>query len=430
MKKELEEYFQACVNACDFSGAVLVAYQGNVIFSRAAGYANLEHEVRNTTKTKFRLASITKPFTAVAVLQLQEKGKLKVSDPVAKHLKWAPKHWKKVTIHHLLTHTSGIPSYTELPTYVGAQHCTNDQIVQQFVDQPLEFEPGEKFNYSNSNYVLLGVLISTKSGRTYKAFLKDNIFDPLRMKNSGVDENQMILPHRAQGYVRDFEGLLVNAPLTDVSNAYAAGDLYSTVEDLHLFDKALSSGKLLSSKTMKAMYTPEKEGYAYGWEVADCEERIAYEHSGGITGFTSLFERIPSDGFCIALLSNIEYAPVHFVGRGLRSIVFGSAFETPKKHAMIKADTSSFKEYVGQYELTPNFVITVRKEGDHLMAQATGQDKLGLKPYAKDKFFLTQLYADITFAREKSGKVTHLILHQNGEDREAKKLKKARVKSK
>ena len=267
LKGELEQYFQACSQACDFNGAVLVGYQGEVLFSGASGYANKERDVLNTTKSKFRLASVTKPITAVAILQLQEKGKLKVTDPISKHLKWAPAQWKKITIHHLLTHTSGIPTYADSPTYNRARHIDPDELVEQVVMYPLEFEPGTKFNYSDSNYFLLGILILTKAVKVYKTYLKENIFDPVGMKDTGVDENLQTLPNRAMGYARDCEGALTDAAYTLVSNEYATGDLYSTVEDLFLLDRALSNGKLLSSKSMQAILKPNQDKYAYGWQV-------------------------------------------------------------------------------------------------------------------------------------------------------------------
>jgi CubicO group peptidase (beta-lactamase class C family) len=260
---KFDEYMNQCVKIKDFSGAVLVSKDNETLFAKGYGFANAEHEVPNTTRTKFRLGSITKQFTAMAILILQEQGKLKLDDPVGKYIDDSPKAWEGVTVHHLLTHTSGVPSYTDDLLY-GLKMMmpeTVTSMIKRFRDKPLDFKPGEKFHYSNSGYFLLGAIIEKVSGEKYEAFLKKAIFDPLGMHDTGYDHAATVLPGRASGYSRKGDGLR-NAEYLDMSQPYSAGSLYSTALDLARWDRALRDGKLISKASYAKMYTPVKSDYA------------------------------------------------------------------------------------------------------------------------------------------------------------------------
>jgi CubicO group peptidase (beta-lactamase class C family) len=235
LTSKFEEYMNACVKLNRFSGAVFVSKDGETLFANGYGFANAEHQVPNTTRTKFRLGSITKQFTAMAILILQEQGKLKVEEPVGKYLDDAPKAWEGVTIRHLLTHTGGVPSYTDDPDYSKKMRMpeTVKSMIARFRDKPLDFKPGEKFHYSNSGYFLLGAVIEKVAGKSYETFLREAILDPLGMKDTGYDHAATILPGRASGYSRSGDGL-VDAEYLDMSQPYAAGSLYSTVLDMAL----------------------------------------------------------------------------------------------------------------------------------------------------------------------------------------------------
>jgi CubicO group peptidase (beta-lactamase class C family) len=198
----MDQVVQSYVSSKKFMGSVLVARGGTVLLDKGYGFANLEWNVPNSATTKFRLGSVTKQFTAASVLLLQERGKLKVDDPVKNYMPDAPPAWDKVTIYNLLTHTSGIPNFTSFPDYASTEavSTTPEKLVARFRDKPLEFQPGEKWSYSNSGYVLLGFLIEKISGESYEKFVQENIFDPLGMKDSGYDSNSAIIPRRAAGY--------------------------------------------------------------------------------------------------------------------------------------------------------------------------------------------------------------------------------------
>jgi len=309
LQAKVDEYVNGLVKANQFSGSILVARDGRVLVSKGYGMANLEDETPNTAQTKFRLGSITKQFTAVSILMLEEKGKLSVQDSICKYMTDCPQAWQPVTIRHLLSHTSGIPNFTSFPDYqkTMALRTTMDELIARFKDKPLDFQPGEKWSYSNSGYILLGNLIEKLSGKSYEAFLQENIFDPLKMTNSGYDSPARVIKHRASGY-QPRNNVMINAPYLDMTIPHAAGALYSTVEDLYLWDQALYTEKLISKKSSDAMFTPVKNGYGYGWGINRQNGLTRIEHGGGINGFVTFIARYPEAKAVVIVLSNFANA--------------------------------------------------------------------------------------------------------------------------
>ena len=321
-----------------FNGIALVAENGKVIYKGAFGMANMEWEIPNTPDTKFRLGSITKQFTATLIMQLVEQGKIKLDGKLSDYL---PDYRKdvgeKVTIHHLLTHTSGIPSYTGLPKFfedVSRNPYKVDEFVKKYASGDLQFEPGSKFAYNNSGYFLLGAIIEKVTGKPYEQVLKENIFDPVGMKNTGYDHYDTILQKRAAGYSKTPDGY-TNAPYLDMSIPYAAGSMYSTVEDLYLWDQALYTDKLISAKSKELMYTPFLEKYAYGWTVADAtfkqnDQPVSeIAHGGGINGFSTIIARFPKEKNLIVLLDNTAQ-PMGPLSEKIARILYTQPYELPK----------------------------------------------------------------------------------------------------
>jgi len=419
----MEEYLAAVTKQGRFSGAVLVARDGKPILSKGYGLADREWEVPNTPQTKFRLGSITKQFTAALVLRLQEQGKLGVQDPLCKYFADCPPAWSEITIHHLLTHTSGVPNFTSFPDYQKTmmQPATMDSLIGRFKDRALDFKPGEKFSYSNSGYVLLGYVIEKVGGKSYEDLVREQIFAPLGMAGSGYDRSGQILPRRAAGYSRRGEAV-TNAAYLDMSIPHAAGALYSTVEDLLLWDQALFTEKVLSAKSRELMFAPFKGNYAYGWAVQTQLNRKQIAHGGGINGFATMIARYPEDRATVIVLSNYDFASAGRIARDLAAILFGEKYEVPRERVVAKVDPKIYDAYVGQYEVAPDFVLTVTREGDRLMAQRTGQDKSEWYPESETRFFLKVVDAQVTFVKDEQGRVTHLVLHEGG-DRTAKKIK-------
>jgi CubicO group peptidase (beta-lactamase class C family) len=426
MIEKLDTYLQAQQKVNRFSGTVLLALNGDAKFKKGYGWANAEWEIPNAANTKFRVGSITKQFTSMAVMQLQEQGKLKVQDPICTYLSPCPETWKAVTVHHLLTHTSGIPSYTGLPDFrkISILPKTPDEMVALFRDLPFEFEPGSGFKYNNSGYFLLGMIIEKVTGRKYEDVLRDQIFTPVGMSDTGYDRSDIILPRRAAGYARSGEEI-TNAAYLDMGQPYSAGSLYSTVEDLLKWDQALYGDRLLPAAAKAAMFTPVKNDYAYGWGVPAPSPatfgRRQTSHAGGINGFSAMLIRLPDDRMTIVVLSNNEFSNAGRIARDLLAISLGEPYQMPVQRVAIAVDPAIFDAYAGHYQLGPDFMLTVSREGDRLMTQATGQQKFEVYPESETKFFAKAVDIQITFVKE-DGKVTHLILNQNGREQRAPRM--------
>ena len=424
--EKLDAYLQAQQKVNRFSGTVLLALNGEARFTKGYGWANAEWEIPNAANTKFRVGSITKQFTSMAVMQLQEQGKLKVQDPICHYLSPCPDTWKTVTVHHLLTHTSGVPSYTGLADFrkISILPKTPDEMVALFRDLPLEFEPGSAYKYNNSGYFLLGMIIEKVTGRKYDDVLRDHIFTPVGMADTGYDRSDVILPRRAAGYARSGEAI-TNAAYLDMGQPYSAGSLYSTVEDLLKWDQALYGDRLLPAAAKAAMFTPFKNDYAYGWGVPTPSPatfgRRQTSHGGGINGFSAMLIRLPDDRLTVIVLSNNEFSNAGRIARDLLAISLGEPYQTPVQRVAVAVDPAIFDAYAGRYQLGPDFILTVTREGDRLMTQATGQQKLEVFPESETKFFAKAVDIQITFVNE-GGKVTHLILIQNGREQRAPRM--------
>lgn len=420
-----EDYMNAAVKLERFNGYVLIAKDGKTVFSKGYGMANYEDEVPNTLHTKFRLASITKSFTAIAVLMLQEKGKLSLQDSVCKYLTDCPEAWKPITIQHLLSHTSGIPDYVATPNFMNtiSLRITNDELIASFKNKPLMFASGENFSYSNSNYILLGQIIEKVSGVPYRVFIQENIFTPLGMKNSGYDDNNTILKHRAIGYIKQGNTIL-NARYMDMSNAYAAGALYSTAEDLLLWNQAINTEKLLSKKSLDEIFTRGKGGVGYGWFVGSELNRPMITQGGLNSGFAGQIIRYPDEKVCIILLNNFENNAPHLarLGRDMAAILFNEKYELPRERIAVKVDVKIYDALVGEYEFGQNRVITITKEGDRLFAQRTGAPKFEAFPESETTFFLTVADVQFIFTKDNTGKITGMILRANGQDTKGNKI--------
>ncbi|PYP88365.1 MAG: hypothetical protein DMF61_07175 [Blastocatellia bacterium AA13] len=418
LASKVEEYVSTAIKTSRFSGSILVARDGNVLISRGYGMANLEDEVPNTPQTRFRIGSLTKQFTAVAVLMLQERGDLSVRDSVCNYLPQCPAAWQPITIHHLLTHTSGIENSDYTETIKLPMSAANS--VERLKDKPLEFAPGRLFRYSNSNYILLGHIIEKVTGQSYDVFLQENIFRPLRLTSTGYDYPRRVLMHRAAGYSSRGD-TIINASYVDMSIPYSAGGLYSTVEDLYRWDQALYTERALSKKSLAMMFTAFTGNYGYGWYIAEQDGHRFISHSGWIDGFAASFGRYPDDRVTVIVLSNLDSAPVNTIARNLGAIALGLRRETPEEHRAVKIDSKIYDSYVGQYELAPNFIITITKEGDRLMGQATGHPQVELFPASENEFFVKEFDAKIKFVKGDSGNVSHAVVTLNGRDTQARK---------
>ncbi|MBM3759224.1 MAG: serine hydrolase [Acidobacteria bacterium] len=417
-----DEFVGAYAKLGKFSGTVLIAKEGKIVFEKAYGMANYEWSIPNTVDTKFRLGSISKQFGAAAILKLEEMGKLKTTDKACDYLPACPEQWKPITIHQLATHTSGVPNFTNFPDYAKIKYRPSryEEQVKLVWEKPMDFDPGTKFQYSNTGYVILGQIIEKASGQPWERFLAEQIFVPAGMTNTLADSNTALVPKRAAGY-RAAGGMPVNAEYIDMRIPNVAGALISTIEDLYKWDRALASGKLLGEAAMKKMFIPEKNNYAYGWVLTDQQGKAFQGHGGGIEGFTTQIQRLPSEQALLVVLSNFEDGQTGPVSRGLAQILNGGNPEIPKERQEIQIDSAALDEYVGTYQLAPSFALVVTKEGNQLITQATGQGKIPIFAESKDTFFPKAMPATLVFTRE-NGKVTGLILKQGGREMKAPRL--------
>jgi CubicO group peptidase (beta-lactamase class C family) len=411
-----------------FMGNVLVARDGVVVFEKGYGWANMELKVPHTAAGRFRIGSVTKQFTAAAILLLEEQGKLRVDDPVARHIPEAPVAWKEVTLFHLLTHTSGIRSFTDLPSYATWKLSPEGpaQTFGHIRDLPLEFAPGERHKYSNSGYVLLGWIVERVSGRSYGEFLRENIFDPLGMKDSGYDTDTALLPPRAAGYVPG-PGGPVKAPFIDMHVPHGAGALYSTTGDLLRWTQGLFGGKLLSAASLEKMTTPFKNNYAFGLGVSRPGSRKSYSHGGGIEGFNAHLAYFPEGKVTVVVLANVNGPAFTQLGAQLAALAFDEKVVLPSERREIEVPAASLERFVGVYRLNPTTTITIRLTDSRLTAQLSGQAAYPLYPEAEGKFFLKIVDAQVEFITDEQGRVPSMLLHQNGGTRKAVRISDAVV---
>ena len=317
-----------------FNGSALVAENGRPVLRKGYGEANMEWHIPVTPDTRFRLGSITKQFTATLVMQMVEQGQLDLSAPITRYLPEYPKpNGDRITIHQLLNHTSGIPGYTELPEFGNTARLPQKpaEFMNIFSHRDLLFEPGSKFSYNNSGYFLLGVILEKVSGKTYEQLLRERIFDPLGMKQSGYDSSRPLLEKRAAGYDGTLDGY-VNTAYLNMGEPYAAGSLYSSVDDLLLWDQALYGEKLLSASSKQKMFTPGLSNYGYGLVIHKGATTII-EHGGGINGFNTQIERDIEPKRLYVLLNNTGGAPLREMVEGLRAILDGKPATMPKPPA-------------------------------------------------------------------------------------------------
>jgi CubicO group peptidase (beta-lactamase class C family) len=324
-----------------FNGSALVADNGKVIFKKGFGLANMEWNIPNQPDTKFRLGSITKQFTATLILQLVEQGKIKLDGKLIDYLPdYRQDTGAKMTIHNLLSHTSGVPNYTAQRGFfqnVSRNPFAVDDFIKKYASGDLEFEPGTKFNYSNSGYFLLGAIVEKVTGKSYEQVLKENILDPVGMKNTGYDHYSTIISKRATGYSKTPAGY-ENAPYLDMTIPFAAGSLFSTVEDLFLWDQALYGEKILSAKSKELMFKPNLNNYGYGFVMTKVTlgpnkmEVPVIQHNGGINGFSTTIVRLVNDKRLIVLLDNTERGQyLDGIASGIASILYAQPYESPKQ---------------------------------------------------------------------------------------------------
>jgi len=399
--------------------AALVMKKGEVVYRKAFGNANLELNVPMQPGMIFRIGSITKQFTAVAILQLEEQGKLSLQDEITKFIPEYPTHGYKITVEHLLTHTSGIKDYTAMKEWTGEMQrkdMTPKEIVDFFKDQPIDFEPGTKFQYDNSGYILLGYIIEKVSGEPYAQYLENHIFKPLGLKNTSYEKTTFILKNRVAGYSKADSGFS-NASYLSMTQPYSAGSLLSTVDDLYTWTKGVRSGKIIKLQTFEKAIVPYKlndgsfTSYGYGLVIGDVFGSQAIWHNGGINGFHSCGIYLPKEDVFVGIFSNCD-------GISPDNAAFKMAAVASGKMPVLKEislDTLILKKYTGVYENPEKEQRLITFKGGKLFSQRSGGQQFLLAPYAANKFFYNEGMACYEFQSDKDGKVTAVFFQSLGQ---------------
>ncbi len=422
-ERTMDSYLQAWTSMDMFSGTVLVSKDGNIVFHKAYGKANVGQNVENTCETRFRIGSLTKSFTAMVVLQLEQQGLLRTTDRLSKYI---PDHTQadEITLDMLLNHRSGIVDHTTLPdfqTHRRTDVCPLEETIATFKGLPLEFPPGTRFEYSNSNYILLGFIIEKVTKRPYAETVRHHLLEPFNMDRTGFEYKLHPVPNMAVGYRMD-DDRIVPAPSRVMQNAHASGGLYSTASDLYAWEKVFNSDDQAEKAILQKLLDPAADAYSYGWAIDSMHGRRILAHMGDTEGFKSCILRFPADSACIIVLSNFDHCLVMRIGHDLSAILLGQPYRVPKRTLAGREVAAHYDDYVGQYQLKPGFVFTISREGTRLYCQATGQGRLQLHPESQSTFFIREADANFAFVRDEKGRVTKLVLNQNGRQISVDKL--------
>jgi len=412
--QRLHSYLSPFAETGNFTGAVLVVRNGRVLLRQSYGMANYELNVPNLPETRFHIASISKPFTAAAILQLQEQGRVRLSDPVSRYIPDFP-NGNRITLDNLLTHTSGIPDINDLPDYDTFARTPHSipQLVARVADLPLDFQPGTDQRYSNSNYNLLALVLEKIARESYEAYLRRHIFDPAGMRDSGHDgDASRLIRFQASGYLPAGIADYGKAPYIDWSNKTGNGSVYSTVDDLYRFDRALNTDAVLKSAT-REKYFVEGTGNRYGWYIGKRLGHRIMAGKGRSPGFTAELDRFPDDGVTIILLSN-SYSSVSQdpIAEGLAAIVFGR--QAPPAPTMYSAavSQSTLASYAGRYQygpdyFAPNAIFTLTPETGFLLLQL-GDLHSPLVPLSTTDFLERNFFGHIVMLKNAEGNVKGL----------------------
>lgn len=388
-----------------FTGNILVAQNGKILLSKSFGYANRQNKILNNTETTFRIGSVSKSFTAVIILQLQEKGLLKVEDKLNKYLPDFPKG-DSITIANLLSNTSGIKDFIDIKgLYPWNKFSRYTEIIPVVAKEALLFAPGERFNYSSSNYLLLCAIAEKVTGKKFEQLLKDNITGKLKMNNTGMDFTGRKDPKKAIGYEASLKDFYTQSDSININVLFGAGGMYSTVTDLLKFDTGLKNGQLLSAQSRQQMFTINKQNYGYGMEITTLKDKTIVGHSGSINGFKANYFTLFDDDITFIVLANYGDVQTFELYEALKHIAVGDAIEKPKDHRFITLPEAELKKCEGEYAINEKMLISLKLEDGKLVANIGGEGGLILYPETKDDFYLRTKNAYIKLVRDENGTV-------------------------
>ncbi len=427
MIKNLEKFMDEYTERQSFQGAVLVAKDNEVLLNKGYGLSDKELNIKAKSQTKYGIGSMTKQFTATAVMKLLEDGKINVEDKVSKYIDGL-KYGDKINIHQLLTHQSGLVNVTDLPEFYTLKGESPQEAINLVKDKELLAEPGTEFAYNNTNYILLGMIVEKVTGQSLENYSHKNFFEPTNMKDTGMSYGKKEGFHIATPYAGYIDVLKSDdKPLLE--NAYGAGNIYSTVEDMYRWSKAIDGEAILKKATKEKMFKPEakmtdKKSYGYGWMVGENEDGVYYEHDGATLGFMSVIYKNISKDITVVVLANKRMTSVYDIAYGLERVVLGKEVDFDKvakaQPKAIKLSNEELDKYVGVYTgLDPmtntdtgRFEIT--REANKLYLKYQDQEKMEILPMGDNKFFSKLLEFDLVFENIENGKANKLSFAQMG----------------
>ena len=420
--KRLNDYLVSANSAYRFNGAAMIMYHGRILLSKGYGFSNMGSNSVNTTETRFPILSMTKTFTSTVILKLEDEGKLSVNDNLSKYLPDYP-NGSKIKIRHLLTHSSGIYDYTSdigiEDSLIVNNPIAKEKVINHFKDKPLDFSPGKYYRYSNSGYFLLGLIIEKVTGKPYETVVREMIFIPLGMTQSGFDFINLPREERAEGYELWTEDKVIPYKHYDSTYAYSAGNIYSTIADLGKWAEAISSRKILKPETWKEAFDKKISNYGYGWQTGVFVGKKYVKHSGGYPGFMSEFIYYPDEDLIVILLNNFGTYDQNIwsVGMGLSCIAFQLPYDNWKLRPKITLDERMLEKRVGTYDMSfmnQKSKIGIKLKDSNLYLDIDGME-LPLYAENENTFFLEYFNAQLVFKNDK------IIFHSHGQDGELKK---------
>jgi CubicO group peptidase (beta-lactamase class C family) len=388
--KEIDSLVKAYVSMRKFNGNALVYHQGKIIYQKSYGYSDKEHNRLVTKEQIFQIGSLTKPFTAILVLKLAEKKLLSLDDPVSKFIKDYP-GGHKITIRHLITHTSGLYEVLRNPLYfegiTSTKKYSHTEKLRYFQHEPLDFEPGTQFAYSNSGYSLLGIIIEQVSGKTYSECLKQYIKQPLKMHNTGFDY-RLVKKNKTTGYSYLSDTKVQKAPYWNADLLFSTGAIYSNLEDLLKFYKGIKNFTIISEENLTPATRANRGGYGFGFYIDSVGTDRVVNHGGNLEGFTSYFAASFEKDICIILLNNITSTALEKLGNTIYKIVTNQPYTFPAPKKPIEISKDILLTYVGVYEVSPEYMARVEFENGGLFLQINREQKLMLKGETETSFFI------------------------------------------
>ncbi len=438
----LDHYLSARAGMGGFSGAVLVAKDGKIIFRKGYGYADVEKRIPFTPETQHEVASISKMFTSMAALRLRDQGKLRLEDSICKYLNDCPDIWKPITVQQLMRHNSGIPDYEEALDLGSDKYMqfmmqpdASAKIFENAKKLPLDFKPGEKFHYSNTGYIVLSHVIQRAAGQPFAEFVTNQILKPAGMTNSGVLGWRSSPKRLANGYTHGdlgWDKSLAGVPLTSghlkrvpnlpLTPPAGDGGLYSTLDDLYRWSQLMDGSRLVTAAEVQEIFTPGLDNYGYGWFIGNAFNRKRVRHTGSLPGYVSDFIKFPDDKITIIYFSNLDRARSASIVRDVTAIVLDTPFDMPVRGQVVKLSVEQVARLEGVYKMADGKLLTISNAPDFLTAELKGRYTAGLIPLSPTEFYFPLGDGRAIFTLDAKGQAAKVNMRYGGEDHIAERV--------